>query len=72
MSFRLCLKEWREGGREGHLAENDRSPGRESTQRLCTCFSSVVFIKGNQYTILLLFLKGENLQNKIIMNFGQQ
>ena len=28
-----------DGGREGPLAKNDRSPGLESTQRLCTCFS---------------------------------
>ena len=27
-----------DGGREGPLSKNDRSPGRESTQRLCTCF----------------------------------
>ena len=30
-----------DGGREGPVAKNDRSPDRESTQRLCTCSSDI-------------------------------
>ena len=38
VSFRLRLTEWW-WGREGPLASRSRSPGRESTQRLCTCWT---------------------------------
>ena len=48
VSFRLFLTQWMMKNDEGPLAVQSRSPGRESTQRLCTCSNSnscVIFLR---------------------------
>ena len=41
----------------GPLAKNDRSPGRESTQRLCTCLSP----RKREKEIVRMYYKDKNL-----------